>query len=83
MCELRIGITQRPAGILDDDRLGAAFRTYATWLVRAARRKLAESGASGNLDNPAGIDLTSTSNNRTNSLNDNELRRIEKGVKND
>jgi len=53
---------------LQDARLDAALRTYATWLVRSARRKLADSGASEKPDNSARIDLTSEGNKRTNSL---------------
>jgi len=50
------------------DHLENALRSYATWLVRAALQKLAES--SSNNDR---IDLTSEGNNRSNSLNDNRI----------
>ncbi len=46
-----------------------ALRTYATWLLRAARRKLAGSGA----ENTPIIDLTSGGNKCTNSLVDNDI----------
>jgi len=61
-------IRSTPSAQFQGDNIDDALRTYATWLVRAARRKLADSGASENTDNSAGIDLTSAGNKRTNSL---------------
>lgn len=61
-----------PTG-LQHDRLGDARRTYATWLVRAAHRKLADSEALESPDNSALIDLTSEGNKRTNLLVDNGI----------
>ena len=55
------------------DHFDDALHTYATWLVRATRRKLAESGAPEKPDNSALIDLTSDGNKRTNMLVDNGI----------
>ena len=58
--DLRIKLNLSQAVGLLQNPLDLALRTYATWLVRAARNKPAESG---------GIDLTSASNNRSSSVN--------------
>ncbi|MCP4582405.1 MAG: hypothetical protein GY839_12395 [candidate division Zixibacteria bacterium] len=51
------------------DHLENALRTYATWLVRAAGRKMADSTP----DNSPIIDLTSEGNKCSNALVDNGL----------
>ncbi len=59
------------------DHLENALRSYATWLVRAASRKMADSTP----DNKPRIDLTSEGNKCTNTLVDNGLRKGEDGGK--
>ena len=63
------------------DRINDALRTYATWLVRAGCREMAESGASesprNKADNSLRIDLTPEGIRRTNSLGDNGIGRNE------
>jgi len=57
------------------DHLDNALRSYATWLVRAAGRKMAENMP----DNNPRIDLTSGGNKCSNTLVDNKLRRAKDG----
>ncbi len=65
------------ASNLQKDRLDDALRTYASWLVRAARREMAESEASETPHNSARIDLTPKGIKCTNSLGDNGIGRNE------
>ncbi|MCP4582106.1 MAG: hypothetical protein GY839_10840 [candidate division Zixibacteria bacterium] len=59
------------------DHLENALRTYATWLVRAAGRKMANNSP----DNKPIIDLTSEGNKCSNSLVDNRIRINESNAK--
>jgi len=59
------------------DHFENALRTYATWLVRAVGRKMADSTP----NNKPGIDLTSEGNKCSNVLVDNKIRRDKDGGK--